>query len=151
MSGRRDRSALKTLLRGGAVGRRIRVKAILLSSARRRPGALHYWIEFQIGKGFIPLFLYCVARWQGVALPLLIFALVLGGAVVWAIFVLGHAIPVALRMNSRHEAYMKATGVDTSLQSVLGDRTLWRKAAAGATLREFIAERKRPPTATKPV
>lgn len=145
MSGRRRRGLLETLLRGGVIGRRIRVKAILLSSARRGPHELRHWAELEIAKGFVPVGVAVLIHLLIRPLPMPLANIVLGGAMAWCGFVLGQAAFAALRLNRRHGAYMEAVGVDTNLQSLLGDRELWRKSAAGMTMREFIAERKRAP------
>ncbi len=145
MSGRRRRSLLATVLRGGALGRRIRVKSILLSSSRGRLSRHGDWVKLETAKGLIPVILAAVAGYLGAPLPGVVFYVVMAGAAAWACFVGWNAYAMAFRLNRRHDAYMKAAGVDTNLVSVLGDKALWRKSADGMTMREFIAARRTVP------
>lgn len=150
MSGGRQRSLLATVLRGGAVGRRIRVKAILLSSSRsdlRRHGD---WVKLEAGKGFIPVILMAVAGYLGVQLPGVVVYVLFAVAVAWTCFVGWHAYAMAFRVDRRYAAYLKSVGIDIDLRSALGDRDLWRKSLRGMTVREFIAERRRTPPYSRP-
>lgn len=150
MSGRR-RSLLATVLRGGSVGRRIRVRALLLSSSRSDFAQYDSWLRFEVVKGVIPLIPPLIAGLIGRPLPSALSHVLMAAGFGWMIFVLVHASVAAFRMNRRHAAYMKAAGVDTDLRSILNDKALWRQSANGLTMREFIAARNRPPTATEPV
>ena len=150
MSGRRRRSLLATVLRGGAVGRRIRVKSILLSSSRSEPNRHVDWVKLEAGKGFIPVILVVVAGYLGVQLPGVVAYGLMAVAVGWTCFVGWHAYAMAFRVNRRYAAYLKSVGIDIDLRSALGDRDLWRKSRAGMTVREFIAERRQTPPVCRP-
>ncbi len=150
MSGRRRRSLLATVLRGGAVGRRIRVKSILLSSSRSEPNRHVDWVKLEAGKGFIPVILMVVAGYLGVQLPGVVAYGLMAVAVGWACFVGWHAYTMAFRVNRRYAAYLKSVGIDIDLRSALDDRDLWRKSRAGMTVREFIAERRQTPPVCRP-
>lgn len=145
MSGRRRRSLLATVLRGGAVGRRIRVKSILLSSSRSDLNRHREWVRLEAGKAFIPVILIVVAGYLGAPLPGAVSSVLLAVAVAWACFVGWHAYAMAFRVNRRYAAYLKSVGIDIDLRSALGDRDLWRKTLRGMTVREFIAERRQTP------
>jgi hypothetical protein len=132
------------VLRGGRVGRRLRVKAILLSSARRPADAFRLWINFEAVKGIL-LVLVVIAPLHFLGLPLWVTAASLIAAMGWMAFVLAQTTGASMRLSRRHAAYMKAVGVDTNLRSVLGDAELWRKSPGNMTLRDFIAERRRKP------
>lgn len=142
MSGRRRRGLLATVLGGGPVGRRIRVKAVLLASSRGDLNKLGDWVKWEMAKAFIPLGLAALALSMEVPIPLVFVSVLFAGAVGWSCFVAGHAYTIAFRMNGRHAAHMKAAGVDTDLRSILADKALWRKSAGGMTMREFIAARR---------
>ena len=137
------------MLRGGSVGRRIRVKALLLSSSRSDFAKYDSWLRFEVLKGAVPLLPPLIAGLIGTPLPSALSYALMAAGFGWMIFVLAHASGAAFHMNRRHAAYMKAAGVDTDLGSILSDKALWRKSADGLTMREFIAARKRPPTATE--
>ena len=145
MSGRRQRSLLATVLRGGAVGRRIRVKSILLSSTRGDLQRHGDWVALEAGKAFVPLIAMAVAGYLGVQLPGIVVYGLMAVALAWACFVGWHAYAMAFRVNRRYAAYLKSIGIDIDLRSALGDRDLWRKSRGGMTVREFIAERRQIP------
>lgn len=108
-------------------------------------------MKLEGAKGFVPLLV--AAPFHALVHPLpspFIYAL-FGVAAAWAVFVMFHAGAASFGLNKRHEAYMKAAGVNTDLRSILGDKRLWRKYRNGMTMREFVAERKRPPGPTESV
>lgn len=142
MRGGRRRSLLAAVLRGGSVGRRIRVKVLLLSNLRSDFGKYDSWLRFEMVKGVVPLVPPTIAGLIGRPLPSTVSYALLAAGMGWMMFVLSHASVAAFRMNRRHAAYMRAAGVDTDLRSVLGDKALWRKSAGGMTMREFIAARR---------
>lgn len=135
---------MATVLRGGRVGRRLRVKAILLSSARRPSDAFRLWVNFEAVKGIL-LVVVVIVPLHFLGLPLGITAASLIAAMGWMVFVMAQTTWATMRLDRRHAAYMRAVGVDTDLRSVLGDTDLWRKSLSGLTLREFIAERRTKP------
>jgi fatty acid desaturase len=133
------------LLRGGAIGRRIRVKAVLLSSARRDSQALHRWLKYVSALGFLPMIIVLGLGYFVLPMPVSAFYIAAGLWVAWAVFVFVHGMSASLRLNRAHDAYMRAVGVDARLSSVLGDADLWRKSVVGMTMREFIADRRTVP------
>lgn len=136
---------MATVLRGGFVGRRIRVKAVLLSSSRSDFAKYDSWLRFEMVKGAIPLVPPLIGGLSGRPLPSALSYVLAAIGFGWMIFVLAHASVAAFRMNRRHAAYMKAAGVDTDLRSILGDKALWRKSTGSMTMREFIAARRTVP------
>jgi len=140
VSGRRRRGLLGSVLRGGAVGRRIRVKAILLSSSRGDLNEFGDWVKFESFIGFIPVGLAALALYLKAPVPLHLVSALMAGAVAWACFVFYHAYAMAFRMNRRHEAYMRAIGIDLSVGATLGDPKLWRRVGTKVTMREALAE-----------
>lgn len=102
-----------------------------------------------MAKGVIPLVPPLIAGLVGTPLPSALSYVLMAAGFGWMIFVLAHASVAAFRMNRGHAAYMKAAGVDTDMGTILGDKALWRKSAGGLTMREFIAARKRSPTAAE--
>lgn len=140
MSGRRRRNLLAAILRGGPLGRRIRVKAILLSSSRGDLNELREWVTWETAKGFIPAGLGALAVYLEAPVPLDVVYALLAGAGVWGCFVFWHAYAMAFRVNRRHEAYMRAIGIDLSPGATLGNPKLWRRVGTRMTMRESLAE-----------
>lgn len=140
MSGRRRRGLVATVLRGGAVGRRIRVKAVLLSSSRGDMNGFSEWVKLESFKAFIPVGLAAFALYLQVPFPVHLVSVLLAAAAAWACFVFYHAYSVAFRMNRRHEAYMRAIGIDLSLGATLSNPKLWRRVGTKMTMRESLAE-----------
>jgi hypothetical protein len=131
---------LATLLRGGAVGRRVRVKAVLLSSSRSDFGKFASWVRFEMVKGIVPIVPVVVAGSIGRPLPAVLSNVLMATGAGWMIFVIAHACAMAFRMNRRHEAYMRAIGIDLSLGATLGNPKLWRRVGTKVTMREALAE-----------
>ena len=122
------------------MGRRIRVKAVLLSSSRGDLNKLSEWVTWETAKGFVPAGLGALAVYLEAPVPLdLVYAL-LAGAGAWGCFVFWHAYAMAFRVNRRHEAYMRAIGIDLSVGATLGDPKLWRRVGTRMTMRESLAE-----------
>ena len=121
------------------MGRRIRVKAILLSGARKPSGRFQEWLSFESAKGFVPAALAVVASALGMSIPLWVAAGLIGMGMAWMVFVLSNALSAALRLIRRHQAYVDAAGLDLSLGSLMRDGEMWKVSSRGATLREVIA------------
>lgn len=127
------------LLRGGAVGRRIRVRSILLNSSRGSSVRYDDWLRLEIAKGFVPALLLALVDYLGGPIPLAFSVAVIVGAMGWVAFVLWQAGAAAFRLNARHAAYMKRIGIDLSLRSTLGNPKLWRRLGTSMTMREALA------------
>lgn len=140
MSGRRRRGLLAAILRGGSLGRRIRVKAILLSSSRGDLNKLQDWVTLEGAKGFIPVGLAALALYLKAPVPRDLAPVLLAGAGAWTCFVFYHAYSISFRVNRRHEAYMRAIGIDLSPGATLGNPKLWRRVGTKVTMREALAE-----------
>lgn len=128
---------------GGSVGRRIRVKSILLFSARKRSHVWGDWLKLEMCKGLVPAVVGLGLTILGLAVPVWLGGLLVGAGLVWMAFVLIQAAPPAFRLNRKHEAYFRAAGLDLSLKTVMTSREAWRMANRDGTLRDFIALRRR--------
>lgn len=105
---------------------------------------MHHWMELEVARGVVPtLAASILLHFLGAPLP--VTATLLIGAMGWMVFVLWQAGAVAFRLNKKHEAHMRAVGIGTDLRVLLTDKHLWRKSAAGLTMRELIAERRKAP------
>jgi hypothetical protein len=142
VSRRRRRNLVAILLRGGRIGRRIRVKAILLSSSRGDLQKFNYWTKVEGAKGFIPVGFALLAKYLGMPVPMILITVLLAAAAAWLVFVMFHAFGTAFRVNQRHAAYMKAVGVDTDLFSSSGEGRPSGTSAGRLTMRDFIAARR---------
>ena len=142
MSGRRRRNLPAAILRGGPVGRRIRVRAILLSSSRGDLNRFGDWVRLEAAKGFVPAGVGALAVYLKAPVPVDLVYILLAGAAAWGCFVFWHAYAMAFRVNRRHEAYMRAIGIDLSTGATLGNPKLWRRVGTTMTMREALAEMK---------
>lgn len=123
---------------GGSVGRRVRVKAILLSGARKQPRRFQRWLRVETVKGLIPAVLAVLASYLGSPVPLWAAAGLIAASLVWMCGVLFNALSAALRMTKRHQAFLAAAGLDMSLGSLMRDKEMWAQTSSGATLREVL-------------
>ncbi|HRO34037.1 MAG TPA: hypothetical protein PLQ03_11570 [Brevundimonas sp.] len=115
------------------------MKSILLSSARKRPGAWGDWLKLEIGKGLVPPILFLGLRTAGLPVPIWLGAFLCIGAVVWMTFVLVTAVPAAFALNRRHQAYLDAAGIDQGWQRLIVSREAWGLARRDAPMRDVIA------------
>ena len=81
-----------------------------------------------------------IAGASGRPLPSVLSYALLAAGLGWMIFVLSQASIAAFRMNRRHEAYMRAIGIDLSVGATLGNPKLWRRVGTRMTMRESLAE-----------
>ncbi len=56
----------------------------------------------------------------------------------WSIFLYWNMVDVFRRLSRRQRAYLRANGMDFSLQEVIGDPKAWRIGREARTTRDFI-------------
>ena len=89
-------------------------------------------------KSFIPALLLVPIHLLVVPLPHGLIAVLLAACAARGIFVFVNAGIVALRLNDRRAAFLKAAGHDLSLSSLLADGEAWKVSLSGGTMRDFL-------------
>lgn len=142
MIARRRHGFVRRLLRGGAVGRGIRVRALLLASSRGDLNTLDRWVRWEACKGALPILPVALLGMAGRPLPTVLSATVAVAGIGWGLFVMLNAYISAFRMNRLHAAYMRAIGVDASIRATLANPRVWRRSGELATFRDWLAAMK---------
>jgi hypothetical protein len=125
--------------------RRVRVKSIILSGHRKRTSQWNEWLGWEGMKSFVPALLLIPIDQFVYAFPRAILAGLLAACFARFLFVLIHAGTVALRLNERRGAFLKASGYDLTAYSLLADKEAWKVSLSGGTLHDLLKTR-RPPT-----
>jgi len=118
---------------------RIRMRSVLLASYRRGDQEWGRWLQWEIAKPILPLFLSVLLHMVGwIAIPNAIFLLMLLTYGAWIAFVSWHAWSAFKRLDKKRLALLDASGVKCDLGKMMTDRRAWAAVREGKTMREIL-------------